>query len=446
MSVTHLPNTHYAGLLATATTSKIEAEADWLTSLRERAAAEFNVAGFPSPRDEEWRYTNISAIEKSQFSLSEKTAEVDQALLDEALLEGCYHLVFVDGYYQPKHSSLAGLADAVTVLPLSEVFTGSKEQQDLFKSLLDSVIEEHAQGFINFNTALFSDGALVCISENTVVDKPIQLAFISSQDGALKLSNCRNLIYAMASSKATVFETYTGVADSCYLTNVVTEVVVEPNANLTHSRLQAESLKAYHIGGVYTRLENNAIFQQNNYTFGAVLSRAEIHANLSEASDCTLDGLYIGCDHQHMDNHTRVHHNQPHAVSNEFYKGVMDDKARGVFQGRIVVAEDAQKTDATMNNRNLLLSERAEIDTKPQLEIYADDVKCAHGVTVGQLDDTAIFYLRSRGADEQMAENMLTFAFANEMVERISFKPLRFKVLDELLKRFPQAGMKKEWL
>lgn len=147
-----------------------------------------------------------------------------------------------------------------------------------------------------------------------------------------------------------------------------------------------------------------------------------------------------------MDNHTRVNHAQPHAVSNEFYKGVLGDASRGVFQGRIIVAQDAQKTDAKMNNRNLLLSDRAEADAKPQLEIYADDVKCAHGVTVGQLDDTAIFYLRSRGADEQTAKNMLTFAFANEMIEHIPFEPLRLAVLDELLKRFPQAGMKKEWL
>jgi Fe-S cluster assembly protein SufD len=446
MSVTHLPNIHYANLLSASSTPLVGSDVSWLVSLRERAATEFAEAGFPAPRDEEWRYTNITAIEKSQFTLAEKAGEIDQALLDEVLLEGCHHMVFVDGFYQSAYSSLSGLPDDVTVLPLSETLSASEEQQDLFKALMDSVVEEPAQGFINFNTALFTDGALICIAENTAIEKPIQLAFISSKDGALKLSNCRNLIIAMTSSKATVFETYTGYDDSCYLTNVVTEVVVEPNANLSHTRLQAESLKAYHIGGVYSRLEDNAIFQQSNYVFGAVLSRAEVHANLGVAADCTLDGLYIGQDQQHMDSHTRLNHSQPHAVSNEFYKGVMADSSRGVFQGRIIVAEDAQKTDAKMNNRNLLLSERAEVDTKPQLEIYADDVKCAHGVTVGQLDDEAIFYLRSRGADEQMAKNMLTFAFANEMVERISFEPLRMKVLDELLKRFPQHDMKKEWL
>jgi len=260
------------------------------------------------------------------------------------------------------------------------------------------------------------------------------------------LSNLRNLIVAKAGSKATIIETFDACGDHCYLNNVVSEIVVEPNANLSHNRVQEESAAAYHIAGVYTRLEHNAIFAQYNYNFGASLSRAEVHATLGEASDCTLDGVYVGQDRQHMDNHTRVNHAQPHAVSNETYKGVLADNARGVFQGRIIVAEDAQKTDAKMTNRNLLLSDRAEADSKPQLEIYADDVKCAHGVTVGQLDEKAIFYLRSRGADEETAKNMLTFAFANEMVESISFKPLQIKVLDALLLRFPQEGMRKEWL
>jgi Fe-S cluster assembly protein SufD len=171
-----------------------------------------------------------------------------------------------------------------------------------------------------------------------------------------------------------------------------------------------------------------------------------VHADLGTASDATLNGLYIGQGRQHLDNHTRLNHYMPHAVSHQTYKGILGDKAKGVFQGRIIVAEDAQKTDADMGNKNLLLSDRAEVDTKPQLEIYADDVKCAHGVTVGQLDENAIFYLRSRAADEQTARNMLTFAFANEMVEHVEFSPLRLALLDLLLKRFPQQGMKKEWL
>jgi len=443
MSVTHIPNAHYTSLVNSEQNVAIGQNIAWLNSLRKKATGEFSDTGFPTFREEEWRYTNISPIEKNQFSLAEKAGAVDKEFVESTLLEGCHHLVFIDGFYQSSLSSSDVLPEGIIVSSLSE---GFEKNEDLIKSLLDSVVETPTLGFVNFNTALFKDGAVISVEENTVIEKPIQLAFISSSEGALTLSNVRNLIYAKASSKANIIETYHSVDEGCYLTNVITEVVVEPNANLTHNRLQAESLNAYHIGGVYSRLESNAIFNQYNYTFGGSLSRSEVHANLGEASDCTLDGLYVGQDKQHMDNHTRLNHAHPHAISNEFYKGVMGDNARGVFQGRIIVAVDAQKTDAKMNNRNLLLSDRAEADTKPQLEIYADDVKCAHGVTVGQLDEASIFYLQSRGVDAVTAKNMLVFAFANEMVERVSFEPLRIKVLEELLKRFPQEGMKKEWL
>jgi len=443
MSSLENSKTQYAELVTAPNISTLGAELSWLSNLRESAGNDFVGAGFPTPREEEWRYTNVSALEKNQFSIAEKAGMVDADFLAKVLLDDCYHLVFVDGFYQPNFSSIDGLPAGVIATALSD---GISEHEELVKSLLDSVIEVADRGFINFNTALFNEGTLISIDENTSVDKPIQLAFISSSEATLTLSNLRNLVVAKAGSKATIIETFDACGDHSYLNNVVSEIVVEPNANLSHHRVQEESAAAYHIAGVYTRLEHNAIFSQYNYNFGASLSRAEVHATLGEASDCTLDGLYVGQDRQHMDNHTRVNHAQPHAVSNETYKGVLADKARGVFQGRIIVAEDAQKTDAKMSNRNLLLSDRAEADSKPQLEIYADDVKCAHGVTVGQLDDKAIFYLRSRGADEQTAKNMLTFAFANEMVENISFKPLQMKVLDALLLRFPQAGMRKEWL
>ncbi|ORU93058.1 MAG: Fe-S cluster assembly protein SufD [Cycloclasticus sp. symbiont of Bathymodiolus heckerae] len=443
MPVTQLSNAHYASLLEAKQSNLPGQDLDWLNRLRLQATKEFADGGFPSLRDEEWRYTNISPIEKKQFTLSDKAGDVDASFLKGILLDDCHHLVFVDGFYQAGLSSLDALPEGLVV---SAISTGLAENEELIRSLFDSVVETPALGFINLNTALFTDGAVISIKEGVQVEKPIQLAFISSKDGALTVSNSRNLILAKSGSKASVIETYHGAEDTCYLTNVITEVVVEPNARLAHSRLQAESLQAYHVGGVYTRLDSNAIFKQYNYTFGATLSRCEVHAELGTASDCDLDGLFISQDQQHMDNHTRVNHAQPHAVSNEFYKGILNDKSKGVFQGRIVVAEDAQKTDAKMSNRNLLLSDRSEIDSKPQLEIYADDVKCAHGVTVGQLDDAAIFYLRSRGASEQMAKDMLTFAFANEMVERIKINPLKIKVLEELLKRLPQEGMKVEWL
>lgn len=443
MSETQLFNTHYSGLLSAEKSTPLGADLGWLNSLREQASEGFVASGFPTFRDEEWRYTNVSAIEGNKFTPAEQAGTIDADVLSDVLLDDCHHLVFVDGFFQADLSSIDGLTDGVVVSALS---SGIDEHEEAIKSLLGSVVETPALGFINLNTAMFTDGALISIEGNTQLEKPIQLAFISSKEGALSLSSSRNLIIAKAGSKATVIETYHGAEETSYLTNVITEVIVEPNATLVHNRLQAESLQAFHVGGVYTRLDSNAIFKQYNYTFGSVLSRCEVHAELGTASDCDLDGLYISQDKQHMDNHTLVNHAHPHAISNEFYKGILGDSSKGVFQGRIIVAEHAQKTDAKMSNRNLLISNRAEVDSKPQLEIYADDVKCAHGVTVGQLDDTAIFYLRSRGAEEQMAKNMLTFAFANEMVERIKFKPLQIKVLEELLKRFPQQGMKLEWL
>jgi Fe-S cluster assembly protein SufD len=235
-------------------------------------------------------------------------------------------------------------------------------------------------------------------------------------------------------------------AANAYLTAAVTEVFVGQNADVTLYKMQSESEKAYHFGGYYIKQARDARFTHHNFAFGGMLARSDIHVDLDHASECELNGLYLGAQRQHIDNHTRINHLKPHAVSRELYKGVLDDRARGVFQGRVIVAIDAQKTDSQMNNRNLLLSDDAEADTKPQLEIYADDVKCGHGVTVGQLDEKSVFYLQSRCVDEETARNMLTFAFANEMVDKVKIKSLHDKVLEQVLARFPQEGVNKEWL
>jgi Fe-S cluster assembly protein SufD len=245
--------------------------------------------------------------------------------------------------------------------------------------------------------------------------------------------------------EASVIETFAGL-DNAYLSAAVTEVFVGANADVTLYKMQCESEKAYHFGGTYVKQSRDARFIHHNFAFGSLLARCDIHVDLDYASECELNGLYLGVKRQHIDNHTRINHLKPHAISRELYKGVLDDRARGVFQGRVIVAEDAQKTDSQMNNRNLLLSNGAEVDTKPQLEIYADDVKCGHGVTVGQLDEKSIFYLQSRCIDEETARNMLTFAFANEMVDKIKIKALHDRVLEQVLVRFPQEGVNKEWL
>jgi Fe-S cluster assembly protein SufD len=324
-----------------------------------------------------------------------------------------------------------GMADALAKQP------GTVEKY------LGTAADQAEHSFIAFNTAWFTDGLFVHVPTKLVLDKPIQLLHIVT--GSDAMATTRNIIIADDLAEVKLIETYVG-KDSAYLTAAVTEVFVGLNADVTLYKMQSESEKAYHFGGSYIKQARDARFTHHNFAFGGLLARSDIHVDLDHASECELNGLYLGVKRQHIDNHTRINHLKPYAVSRELYKGVLDDRARGVFQGRVIVAEDAQKTDSQMNNRNLLLSDDAEADTKPQLEIYADDVKCAHGVTVGQLDEKSIFYLQSRCVDEETARNMLTFAFANEMVDKVKIRGLHDRVLEQVLARFPQQGVNKEWL
>ena len=317
------------------------------------------------------------------------------------------------------------------------------KQPELIENYLGKAVKESEHGFVAFNTAWFSDGLFVHVPAKQVLAKPLQLLHVVTEADAL--ATTRTLIITETMAQAEIIETYVGT-DCAYLSAAVTEVFVGSNAELTLYKLQVESEKAYHFGGTYIVQARDARFTHHNYAFGGLLARSDIHADLDHASECVLNGLYVGSKRQHIDNHTRIIHQKPHATSRELYKGVLDDRARGVFQGRVIVAEDAQKTDSEMNNRNLLLSADAEADTKPQLEIYADDVKCGHGVTVGQLDEKSVFYLQSRCVDEETARNLLTFAFANEMVDKIRIRELHDLVLGELLQRFPQQGIEKAWL
>ena len=282
------------------------------------------------------------------------------------------------------------------------------------------------------------------VPEKTQLKQPVQLLHVVTRANALV--STRNLLVAEANAEIDLVETYLGSEGLAYLTDSVNELLIGRNAQVSIAKLQNEADKAFHFGGTYVKQARDARLVHHNFAFGGLLARNEIHTDLEQASECQLNGLYLGNKRQLIDNHTRINHLKPHALSRETYKGILDQRARGVFQGRVIVFEGAQKTDSEMNNRNLLLSDDAEVDTKPQLEIYADDVKCAHGVTVGQLEEKSIFYLQSRGVDAETARNMLTFAFANEMVDKIDSQSLRSLVLDQLLTRFPQSGMRKEWL
>ncbi len=437
----------------TATTSRYAAEYQtivpalpgqnlpWLQALRAEALAQFSAQGFPSPREEEWRYTNVSGIEKKLFApLADLTAgDVDVEWLKAHKLQDAWVLVLVNGHFSAELSVLEGLPEAVSVTSMADALA---TQSDKVEKYLGAAADQAEHSFIAFNSAWFTDGLFVHVPTKLVLDRPIQLLHIVT--GSDAMATTRNIIIVDDMAELKIVETFVGV--EAYLTAAVTEVFVGQSAELTLYKMQSESDKAYHFGGCYIKQACDARFTHHNFAFGGLLARSDIHVDLDHASECELNGLYLGVKRQHIDNHTRIKHLKPYAISRELYKGVLDDRARGVFQGRVIVAEDAQKTDSQMNNRNLLLSDDAEADTKPQLEIYADDVKCAHGVTVGQLDEKSIFYLQSRCVDEETARNMLTFAFANEMVDKIKIRGLHDMILEQVLTRFPQQGVNKEWL
>lgn len=413
----------------------------WLQALRTEALAQFAEQGFPSPREEEWRYTNVSGIEKKLFAPSaDLTAgDTDVDWLKQYRLQDAWVVVVVNGHFAADLSVLDGLPEGVWVMSMAEALA---TQPDAVEKYLGKAVNHSEHGFIAFNTAWFSDGLFVQVPVKQVLDKPIQLLHVVSKAEAM--ATTRNIIVADDMAELKVVETFIGT-EAC-LTAAVTEIFVGQSADLTLYKMQCESEKTYHFGGCYIKQARDARFTHHNFAFGGLLARSDIHADLDHASECELNGLYLGSKRQHIDSHTRINHLKPYGISREIYKGVLDDRARGVFQGRVIVAVDAQKTDSQMNNRNLLLSDDAEADTKPQLEIYADDVKCGHGVTVGQLDEKSIFYLQSRCVDEETARNMLTFAFANEMVDKIKIRGLHDMVLEQVLARFPQEGVNKEWL
>jgi len=413
----------------------------WLQQSRAAALARFATTGFPSPRQEEWRYTNVKALEKKLFlPFDAANDRVEASFLTNHQLADVWSVVLVNGQYRADLSCLAGLPDGSEVLGMAEALRHRAERVSRY---FGQAVADSEHNFVAFNTAWFTDGVFIRIPENQVLAKPIQCLHLATHGGGSAVA--RNTIVLETNSEAEIIETFAGY-EADYLAVTVTEVFVGENADLTMHKRQVEAEKAYHFSGTYIKQAQNARCKHHQFAFGGLLARSDVHADLEQAAECELNGLYLGRNRQHLDNHTRIIHKQPYGRSLECYKGVLADRARGVFQGRVVVAEDAQKTDSAMNNRNLLLSADAEADTKPQLEIYADDVKCGHGVTVGQLDEKSVFYLQSRGVDEETARNMLTFAFANEMVDKIRLKSLHDAVLAQVLTRFPQQGVGHEWL
>ena len=405
----------------------------WLDHSRKSARDQFGEMGFPTIRDEQWKYTNVRSITRQAFALPPADSpSIDRALVDNAIVPGMdtYRLVFADGILVPQFSHCDDLPEGVTVTGLANVLrTDSAHLEGIF----GKVLREPTHGFNAMNSAFVCDGAFVEIGPGVVMDRPLELLFVSATGGEGMLALPRNLVLLRAGSQATLHERYISASPARCLTNAVSEVLIEEDAKLHLGRLQEESERSFHIGGLFAEVGRNACLTTNVVTLGGALVRNDLAVNLNEeGAEVRLHGLYVAHGRQHVDNHTQVFHNHPGTTSNECYKGILNGHARAVFRGHILVQPDAQKTDAVQNNHNLLLSPNAEVDTMPQLEIYADDVKCAHGASVGQLEEDAIFYLRSRGVGEMEAKQMLTRGFAAEVLEELEPPPLREYLQDRI--------------
>jgi Fe-S cluster assembly protein SufD len=403
----------------------------WLRRAREEAIARFAAEGFPTRHHEDWKYTSVDAIEKQVFLPAFGAAEC--RLADTApwrLGEHTHHLVFVDGRHAPALSRLLPLPQGAVVKSLAEVLARLPQLAEPW------LCEDGPGAFAALNTAFLSDGAFIHLGAGVAIEEPIHLLFLATAPG---MAACpRNVIVADAGAHVTVVEQYVGLADGATLTNAVTRIVAGRDARIEHCKLQQESDAAFHVASIRSEQAAGSGFVSHSLSFGAALARNDISTRFDGARCETLfNGLYVVGGRQHVDHQTRIDHAQPCGTSREFYRGVLDGRSRGAFTGRVVVHKDAQRTDAAQANHNLLLSREAEVDTRPQLEIYADDVKCSHGATVGQLDENTLFYLRSRGIEEALARDLLTYAFAREVIERIRLGSVRASVGNLLASRLP---------
>ncbi|MBI2985682.1 MAG: Fe-S cluster assembly protein SufD [Deltaproteobacteria bacterium] len=405
----------------------------WVRRLRETAISRFGEMGFPTLRDEEWKYTNVALILDTPFQPAPYDVRSLRSDMPAWVSLGSFEgseMVFVNSHYSPEFSSLGQLPRGVEVGSLAAAVTAEARWVE---SHLARYACYQERAFVALNTALMQDGAFVYVPEGKVLEGPIHLLFISAAGKGATVSHPRILIVIGKGAQASIIESYTGRQDEVYFTNAVTEIVIGENAVVEHYKLQRESERAFHMATLEAHVERGGNFLSHSVSLGGALTRNEINAILDgEGCECALNGLYIASGEQHIDNHTRIDHVKPHGTSRELYKGILDGRSRGVFNGKIYVHKTAEKSDAKQTNNNLLLSRDALIDTKPQLEIYNNDVKCSHGSTIGRLDQDSIFYLRSRGIGVEAARNLLTYAFASDVINRIKVGPMR-EQLDQLL-------------
>jgi Fe-S cluster assembly protein SufD len=416
-------------------------EPSWLRRAREDAFARFESVGFPTVGEEEWKYTNVTPIARANFRPAITTAatglkgNVNSLLIPEAKNS---RLVFVNGILQRELSS-SNVGDQVVIADLSESLR-DPETEALVKEQFENTESEN--GFAALNAALFSGGAFVQIPRGMEVASPIHLLFISqANNGDAPASFPRVLIIAEENSSATILESYSAIGTGAYFTNAIVDVVAKPGARIEHYKVQRENTSAFHVATTSAQISRGARYDTASINVGAQLARHDIDVGFNEeGGECAVDGLYMIGAEQHSDTHSVIDHSSAHCTSRQLYKGVLDGKSHAVFNGKVFVRHGAQQTDAQQTNKNLLLSEDARVDTKPQLEIFADDVKCAHGAAVGQLNDDEIFYLESRGINPALARNMLTYGFAEEVIEKIKIESIQ-RELNEVVLNQLHSGL-----
>ena len=432
---------------------------DWLNALRKQGMSRFEALGFPTTKNEDWHFTSVAPIAERAFRL----ASIAEPLADSAERRGVsrrkgdatnsagatlshlerfkfgesdwHTIVFVNGVLSEDLSSYAGASGGVRVMSLARAIQSDGE---VVQRHLGAIARFDQHTFTALNTAFIGDGAFIELEPEAIVDKPIHLLFLSDGDG---VSHPRNLVIAGRHSRAVLVESYVSLREGEYFTNPVTEIAVGDGARIDHYKIQRESESAFHVGTVQARESRDSQLHSFSFATGGALARTNIYTSLDgDAATCTLNGLYLTDGTQHIDNQTSIEHIAPNCPSHEVYKGVLDGRSHGVFNGKVYVHPEAQKTDGKQSNNNLLLSPNARIDTKPQLEIFADDVKCTHGATVGRLDELAMFYLNSRGIGRETARTLLTYAFAADVLETIELEPVKKELEKMVLARFTDSS------
>jgi Fe-S cluster assembly protein SufD len=408
-------------------------------SLRKQAMEKFLESGFPTNKDEEWRYTNISPLLKVNFTpaVLNRNLKVERAELEKYLIKNLQVnlLVFINGSFKEKFSSILPQAGNIEVIDYA-----SNQSEFIEQSLVLSNVSEN--GFSALNTAFSLDGAIIKIPENSVIEDPVHLLFLSGDKENNLLIQPRNIIIVGKNSQLKVIESYHSLYANPYLLNGVTNIVIEENSNLDYYKIQNEADTSFHVNRTQVLEKRSGTFNSYAVSLGGEIIRNDLNTVLGdENSECHYFGLYLASDKMMIDNHTLIDHAKPHCHSNELYKGILDGNSRGVFNGKVIVRKDAQKTLAYQSNKNLLLSREARVNTKPQLEIFADDVKCSHGATVGQLNEESLFYLQSRGINKDKARSILIKAFASDILDLIKIEQLKEQLSDQILKKLNQVSI-----